>query len=210
MNSNKFIRLNTVFQPPTEIVKMAMSLSHKVGKENEPFFILDNIKFYPHITIYSPEYPALNRNVVSEVVKSIASQFSKLPFKFKEVESHQGFIGINFQNTSQIKEIHEKIVESLNPLRKGHIRSRYKQDDCQTRHSIGQQKNIKLFGYPDILDLYQPHLTIIRLKDENVAKRITKEIKWKSKEFFVSKLGIYTMGEHGTCSKLVSKSSLRT
>ena len=210
MSSNKFIRLNVVFQPPTEMVKAAISLSRKINKDNESFFVLDGIMFYPHITIYSPKYPMLNRDVVSEMVKNIAMQFSKLSFKFKEIKSHQGFIGINFQNTPQIKEIHKKIVESLNPLREEHIRDKYERDDCHVRYSIKQQKNIKLFGYPDVLDLYQPHLAIIRLKDESMAKEIAKEIKWKSKEFFVSKLAIYTMGEHGTCSKLVSKSSLRT
>lgn len=72
-----------------------------------------------------------------------------------------------------------------------------------------QKENIKKYGYPDAMSLYFPHLTIIRLKDELLAKKISKDINWNISEFIVNKLAIYEMGEHGTCRKLVKEFLLK-
>jgi len=55
------------------------------------------------------------------------------------------------------------------------------------------------------MELYQPHLTIIRLKDEKLAEEVAKKINWELKNFFISKLAIYTMSNNGTCVKLVDE-----
>ena len=59
------------------------------------------------------------------------------------------------------------------------------------------------------MNLYFPHLTIIRLKDEPLAKTISEGIIWDIPEFTVEKIAIYKMGEHGTCRELVKEFSLR-
>ena len=59
------------------------------------------------------------------------------------------------------------------------------------------------------MSLYFPHLTVIRLKDELLAKTISKEIRWDTPKFTADKIAIYKMGEHGTCRELVKEISLR-
>ena len=206
---SSFLRLNIAFQPPKNIIEKAVGLSREINKDNEAFFVLDGIQFHPHITIYSPEYPEKNLDKVLEKIAGIARKTEKVNLILKGISSGQGFISVKFDYTPELKEIHEEIVLELNPLRGGHIREKYTADDYKMRLTSEQQENIKEYGYPDSMNLYSPHLTIIRLKDELLAKTISREMKWDISEFTVDKIAIYKMGEHGTCKRLVKEISLR-
>ncbi len=207
MNGNKFIRLNIAFKLPKNVAERAIGLSREISKNNEAFFVLDGIQFYPHITIYSPEYPEKNLDKMLERVAEIANTTEKVNLTLKGISSGQGFISIKFDYTQEVKKIHEGIVLELNSLREGHIREKYT-DDYKMSFTQKQQENIKKYGYPDSMSLYFPHLTIIRLKDESLAKTISEEIKWDVPEFTVEKIAIYKMGEHGTCRELAKEISL--
>jgi 2'-5' RNA ligase len=71
-----------------------------------------------------------------------------------------------------------------------------------------QKKSILEYGYPDAIDLYLPHMTIIRLKDEKIAKDIAKEIKWSNEEFKASSIVCYLMGKDGTCKQIIKEFKL--
>lgn len=208
MNSG-FLRLNTAFEPPKYIVEKAIALGREISKNNETFFALDGIQFHPHITIYSPEYPENNLDRVLEKVAEITSNTGKVNLISKGIISGQGFISVKFDYTPGLKEIHEEIVLKLNPLREGHMREKYTADDYKMRFTLEQQENIKKYGYPASMSLYHPHLTVIRLKDELLAKTISEEIRWDIPEFTVDKIAIYKMGEHGICRELVKEFPLR-
>ena len=209
MNTNKFVRLNTAFKLPEDIAEKAISLSSETSKNNEAFFVLDGIQFHPHITIYSPEYPEKNLDKVLEKVAEIASKTEKVKLTLKGISSYQGSISIKFDYTKEIKKIHEGIISELNSLREGHIREKYTADDYKMKFTKEQQENIKKYGYPYSMGLYFPHLTIIRLKDEQLAKAVLEEIRWDILEFTIEKVAIYEMGEHGTCRELVKKFNLK-
>ena len=209
MNTNKFVRLNITFKLPENIAEKAIGLSREISKNNEAFFVLDNVQFHPHITIYSPEYPEKNLGKALEKVAEIASNTEKVNLTLKGIISGQGFIGVKFNYTQEIKKIHERIVLELNSLREGYIREKYTVDDYKMNFTQEQQENIKKYGYPDSMGLYLPHLTIIRLKDEQLAKAVLEEIRWDILEFTIEKVAIYEMGEHGTCRELVKKFNLK-
>ncbi len=209
MDTDKFVRLNTTFKLPENIAEKAIGLSREISKNNEGFFVLDGVQFHPHITIYSPEYPEKNLDKVLEKVAEIASNIEKVNLILKGISSGRGFISVKFDYTQEIKKIHERIVLELDSLREGHIQEKYTADNYKMNFTQEQQENIKKYGYPGSMDLYFPHLTIIRLKDESLAKTISKETKWDILEFTVEKIAIYKMGEHGTCRELVKKFNLK-
>lgn len=209
MNANKFTRLNITFKLPESVAEKAISLSRKISKNNETIFVLDGIQFHPHITIYSPEYPEKNLDKVLEKVAEIASNTEKVNLVSKGISSDQGFISVEFNYTPELKEIHEESVLKLNSLREGHIREKYTADNYKMRFTLKQQESIKKYGYPDSMSLYFPHLTVIRLKDELLAKNISEQIRWDIPEFTADKIAVYKMGEHGTCRELVKKFNLK-
>ena len=202
-----FIRLNTAFIPPKEISEKAIELSKAISSSAEAYFVLDGINFYPHITIYPPEYPEGSITEVLEAVEKTSGSLNSLKFKFKNIDSGQGYLGVAFEHSEEIQQTHEKIVSALNPLREGRVRDKYV--EYYMEFNSGQLQNIEKYGYPGAMDLYNPHLTITRLKDENKAKEILSTIKWDIPEFTINKIGVYKMGEHGTCRELVKEFNLR-
>lgn len=206
MSLPRFIRLNTAFVPPEEVSERTIELSKTVSASAEAYFVLDGINFYPHITIYPPEYPEENIPKVLETVEKVSRFLGPLKFRFKKVNSGQGYLGVAFEGSSEILQTHEKIVSALNPLREGRIRDKYK--EYRMEFNSEQLQNIEKYGYPGAMDLYNPHLTVARLKDENKSKGILSTIKWDIPEFTVNKIGVYKTGEHGTCRELIREFNL--
>lgn len=204
----KYIRLNTVLKPPEKIEEKIIKLSQKIGQKEAAEFILDGRNFFPHFTLYSPEYPLSQVNEVIKKVESLASRLYPVEMKFIGLKSNQGFITLDFILTPPLKKMHETIVEILNPLRENHHKEKYDAPDYQMKLSEEQKNNIIKYGYADAMSLYQPHLSIIRLKDEKIAGEIIKNIVWPEKEFTIDTLAIYKMGEHGTCVELVAEFKL--
>jgi 2'-5' RNA ligase len=210
VNSNGFLRVNTAFKPPEEVVKRAISLSRKIEKNNKAVFVLDGLQYHPHITIYSPEYPAANLNEILKVVQNVAGSTAKILFVFKEIKSVQGFIVVYFELNPEIKRLHEGVVTELNPLREGHLMKKYQPGaDYQLKFSSKQQESIEKYGYHRAMSLYHPHLTIIRLEDESSAKMVARHLTWAAPQFTVEKLAVYAMGEHGTCRELIQEFPLK-
>lgn len=210
MNKDNFLRVNTAFKPSEEIAKKAIDLSRKISKNNKAVFVLDGVHFHPHITIYSPEYPASNLNKVLKVVQKVAESTAKIPFIFKQIKSVQGFIVVYFEESSEIKHLHEEVVTKLNPLREGHLMKKYQPGaDYHLKFSSKQQENIEKYGYHRAMDLYRPHLTITRLQDASSAKIVACHLNWKVPQFTVEKLAIYVTGDHGTCRELIHEFPLK-
>lgn len=204
----EFVRLNIAFIPPDDVASEVVKLSGDIGKKEESYFCVDNLNFYPHITIYSPEYPAYNLEKVLDAVAELSKKLAPIKFIFKSIKTGQGFVGVEFNYSEEIKNIHESIVEKLNPLREGHIREKYSAS-YQMEFSEEKKKNIQKYGYPNSMSLYHPHMSIARLKDEKDAEKIAGEVTWPIKEFMVDKIGIYRMGNHGTCIELTKEVELR-
>jgi 2'-5' RNA ligase len=201
---NDFVRINIAFKPPTDVAEESAKISREINRKSEAYFVLDNENYFPHITVYSPEYPARNLEKVLAIAEEIAKNFSAPKFVFRGVKAGQGFVTLGFDYSEEIKIIHETLVEKLNPLRENHIREKYT-DSYMMKFSEEKKENINKYGYPNSMAFYKPHMTLARLKDEGLAEKIAGAIDWPAKEFKVEKLGVYEMGNHGTCVKLVKE-----
>lgn len=204
---DEFIRINIAFKPPIEIAEQLAKLSKEISKKEDVYFVIDNQNIYPHITIYSPEYPKHNENKILESIGELAKSFLPVKFLCKEIETSQGYLGIAAEYLDEIRKIHEAIVEKLNPLREGHLREKYL-NAYNMKFSEEKMKNIQKYGYADSMSFYNPHMTITRLKDECVAEKIAKEINIPFSEFVIDEIGAYRMGEDGTCIGLIKEFKL--
>jgi len=204
------LRLNIVLKPPQDIAKKAIDLSHKISKDNEVFFALDGLKFYPHITIYASEFSEINLKNILKAVESISNNTSPIKLKFQGISSSQGFISLKFDSSFFINNLHKEIIKKLNPLSEKSIRNNSQQFlGYLINFTPEQSKNIINYGYPDAIELYSPHLTLSRFKKESLTDKALKDIKWDTPEAMVDKIAIYLMGEHGTCRELVGEFNLR-
>jgi len=84
------------------------------------------------------------------------------------------------------------------------VREKYTQNNSYQMNFTNEQlSNIRKYGYPDAMSLYHPHLTLIRLKDEDIALEISETLKWNFIDIKVKEIAIFRMGEHGTCTEIV-------
>ena len=121
---------------------------------------------------------------------------------FSGVVSGQGFISLEIKNSPDLQRLHESLVAALNPLREDIFRQEFL-DSYHMDFPINKIQQAKQYGYPDALDLFEPHLTLSRLQSPEVAKGIAADIELVEKAFTATRFGIYEMGEHGTCRRLI-------
>ncbi len=163
---------------------------------------------HPHVTLYSPEYPAKNQEKVIDAVKEVSKNVPCFLASPLTLESHEGYIGIELKLSDEIRRFHETLVRKLNPLREGHIREQWKLELEGNRFSGEEKENVKKYGSPTVLTLYRPHLTILRLKDEDATLREIANLRLEMNPFPIDTIGVYTMGDHGTCRELVQEFAL--
>jgi len=201
-------KINIAFRAPEDFESKVIKLSQEIGNKNNSYFILDGINYYPHITIYSSIFSESNLSNILEKIEIFVKKLDDVSFKFKGVGVGQGYIGFNFINSNKIKKIHQGIVELLNPLRKN-----ISEDDLKDYNLVfnkKQKKSISEYGYPDAMNLYVPHMTITRLKDEKTIKNITREIKWNVGSFKVGRIACCLMGDNGVCKQIIKEFELHS
>lgn len=206
--TNNCQRINIAVKLPRDIFGEVIELSNEISKDNDAYFALDGSNFIPHITLYSPEYPSENIDKVLNTASQIIKNTLAFTARFTEIRSHFGYIDIALGKTEEWIDLHERIVNELNPLRDGHLREKYLDSEELKQYTNQQQEYIKKYGYPEVLNSFTPHLTVGRLRDEVLAKEVARSLDFPFKDFQVTHLAAFTMGDHGTCNGLIKEWSL--
>ena len=199
------VRLNVVLQLPPEIVEYALSLSKNLSKRSECYFVLGSSGPYPHITLYMGVYPERSVSAVLDVVRATAVESAPVACAAIGVDSLWGFVGIKLLLTAELRALHTRLLQCLNPLRKGNIFPKYLEPEYQCRFISARRESVQKYGYPCALECFSPHISLTRFKDETLAAEVSRNLKCELKPFTVNALAVYEMGEHGTCTKLVQK-----
>ncbi len=208
MQNNDYIRLNVALYPSEEIRDKAIAISKEIANSQDVHFQLDGISIIPHVTLYSPEYPSKNLDKILSVIKDISEKTQSLHVKPLRIDQCDGYIGVELEPSDQIINLHNKIVDSLNPLREDHYRDSY-MTLVESNLQDERTQNIRDFGHPTVKGRYRPHLTLIRLKDEQEAEEVRSKIEWPMEPFQIDTLGVFKMGSHGTCTELIKKFQLQ-
>jgi len=193
--------LNAVILPDETVNKEAIKLSQKFIKKFDTYFVLDGNRFYPHITLYQTGFPHKNYGIVVEAIRQIASEAKSFEVAMNGFSlSATTFISWNCVITKELRTLHEKIIVALNPLR-GPPPSFYK--------GLGftelQIKSIENYGYPAAINLYSPHITITRIKDENQAESVKRELRQHKMSFEIDAIYLGRLGDHGTVTEILEE-----
>lgn len=200
-------RLNIVFMLPKEIADYATGLCRKVMEDHEVSFSLDAVNNFPHITIYQLVIPDKNRAKLIEVLGLTVAKISPQKLEFIGFQEHFGFLGASFKPSEDIKAAQREIVETVTTLREG--KNVLEVDDPRTEGWPESHKKIVAeYGFDNLFDFYNPHITITRLPDFAKAKQLTEELTWPFSEFESNSIGLYSLGEFGTCNKLIREFKL--
>jgi hypothetical protein len=210
MSKSEYIRLNIALISPININQQAIKISRDIGSRFATSFILDNEIYHPHLTVYSPEFPSKNVDKIFAAIQFVIEKHQPLTCQPIKINSHYGFIDVEIELSKQIRDFHEEIVKTLNPLRENYLKDKYSQLD-NNNHSYSPElvKNIKEYGHPRVLKTYRPHLTLTHLPDEQQALKVAKSLDWDMYPFIIGQVGVFTMGTLGTCRELLKKFGLK-
>jgi hypothetical protein len=109
------------------------------------------------------------------------------------------YLDIEYIKSDELVTLQEQIIETLNPIRDG-LRERDKE---RVVDAVGETRsNLMKYGYRSVGNMFSPHLTFTRFKDNQ--KNILEAL--PAKESFDGTyplIGIFEMGDNGTCIKKV-------
>ena len=201
-------RLNIAIMPNKEIFEYAIQVSSEFSKRARTLFTLDGKNFFPHITIYSPEFPEKNVLKVIKEVSTIITSKKRFLSEFTFPDKELGYWAINVRRNAKLHELHREILHKINYLRDGVLREKYSNAKYFDSLSEEKRSNILEFGYPNVLDQWVPHLTVTRFEDEEKVNWATKNYEWGKDSLSVESVGVFEMGKNGTCVKLLEKFDL--
>lgn len=205
----KYIKLGLYFQVPPKVFNEAISISKQLGSKYKTKAILDGKNFYPHITIYSPEYPVKNLQKILKSIKKTVKEFNTIKMVFSGVQSKDEYVGIYFNLSSEIENLYKRMLVILNSLRDGHIMDKYSSPDHKKKYNSKELENIKTYGYPYIIDSdFRPHLSLIRLENKKDANKVKNEVKWDIEKFYINKLVLYRVSKNGSPVELIKEFNL--
>lgn len=200
-------RINTILLLPSDLNKEIVALSKRISQQTKAYFVLDDINYFPHITLYSPEYPDSSLGRIFLTTEEIARQIKPFEIIPKRFNTQDGYIDIELDLSAPFNELHRAVVNKLNPLRENHVRQKYQSPLSQSLDSL-QIKNIKQFGEPNINDAYRAHITIIRIIDSVKANKMLKTMIMPFRSINISSIANCEMGENGTCTRILKEYAL--
>ncbi len=198
------ISCNIAIYPPAAIRLRAIRFSLKL-KAQKGLFVLDDKKFFPHITLYMTEFPKKNLAAVKVAVQDIARSTKPFPLSATEYHQQRGFIDVRFRKTRALADLHARLIQELNPLREGLLRPR---DAARfSQFPKWAQRNLRRYGYDYVFDRFPPHLTFSKLGEPQA--RITVLPSKSDFTFRPSEMALFRSAEHGTCRQMLARFSLK-
>lgn len=194
--------------PSTEASKYSINLCKKIELETSVNFSLDGVNNFSHITIFQLVIPKENLDKVIEVLESTVKEIPVQEMRFTNFGCHFGFVEADFELTEELKDAQLKIVNSVNDLREGEsvIKVWNRNTDHYSKEALYNASN---YGFDNLFEIYNPHLSITCLSDFEKAKDYTQKLAWPFKEFTSETVGLYLLGEYGTCTTLIREFNLK-
>lgn len=196
--------LNIVLFPDKIVSNKSKLYSARISSKFDAEFILDRAHL-PHITLYQGLYP--DRNIAD-----LISALTKLPAWNKDFEivmdgfsvSHDTFLFWNALRSKKLHDLHESVVNAANGFREGNIApNTIKMMEGLT---VAEQEMVKKTGSILNFEMFNPHITISRLKNASDSQQALEYLggsEWAT--FKPESIHIAKLGDHGTVSESIEE-----
>ncbi|HUB93347.1 MAG TPA: DUF1045 domain-containing protein [Verrucomicrobiae bacterium] len=189
--------------PTARVTERAVSTSEKL-REQAVRFTLHPTGPFPHLSLYMV---SLSDRVIASVVERlsrIAQETPKLVLTATEYSQGRGYLSVAYGRLVTLDALQMTVITAVNPLRDGLMSD----DAVRLQVSTGiQRENLERYGYVDVGSLFRPHVTLTRFELETVhAVSELPDLKQFTGVF--SELGLFELGDSGTCVRKVSSMAL--
>jgi len=191
-----------VILPGENVRDIAYIESQKLETQST-LFTLEEGTFYPHVSLYMLQLKVIDvskaMNVISQIAKT-HNQFDLLAEKYHQIA---GYIDIEYTKTDLLIKLQSDVITALNPIRDG-LRLN---DQKRILTSTGVElTNLQEYGYRAIGQLFEPHLTLTRFENLEPIDTSTMIVPANYNGLYTH-IGMFEMGENGTCIKPVGSFS---
>ena len=191
---------NLVLLPEPALAERAMQLSQRLAHHGT-YFTLKHGEYFPHLSLYMTQLKIDDLPRVSALLEEIAAQNQRLTLSASDYNQSFGFIDVAYARTTALDSLQASVIETINPIRDG-MRQRDKAR-LQTAKGLTLH-NLQTYGYSYVGELFRPHITITRLtRDGEISTEGLPLVASFSGAF--PKLGLFEMGDHGTCVRKIAE-----
>lgn len=198
------IPCDIVLLPNEQLAEKAIAASQTLERY-DTLFTLKIGAYYPHASLYMfqlavKDVPRLE-HLLTEVVGS---------HKVCDLEAVRyslgtgfavGYVDPEYVVTDELRRLQETVIAAINPVRAGMRES----DIAKMRDATGVKlENLQAYGYPSVGELFRPHMTLTRLKENQPeALDILPDATTFSGQF--DRIGFFEMGTNGTCVRKIAE-----
>ncbi len=167
-------------------------------------FTLDGANFYPHISLFMLRIKPEDLAKAAELLSEITQTTDVVNLQASRFDQNKGYIDVEYHCTEQLHNLQQQAVAALAPIRDG-LREG---EGASLLESTGVAlENLQKYGYKYVGELFRPHVTFTRFDTEQSGvKTLLQEVPTFDGSFV--KIGLFEMGENGTCIKKIKEFSL--
>lgn len=194
---------DVVILPNNELAEKAMAASQRLAPLGS-LFTLEIGKYFPHASLFMLQLKEDDIEIVKSLLAEIASKTDKLNLKASNFDQAHAFIDVEYARNEQIDALHQQVIAALNTVRDG---MREKDKARMLGATDLALENFQNYGYKNVGELFRPHITFTRFNEEQpTAESLLPKISIFDGSF--TKLGLFEMGNNGTCVRKIAEFDL--
>jgi len=199
--------VNVIIVPDNSTLQKVRALGKILGENYESYYTIADITFIPHATIYQAQYPVRNLEKVKDELTKITESFKPFDVSLGPYQNFHGYIWWNISENEGLNRLHKQIVDRLNPLREGLLLPHFTSVGYKTGEKFTEKEAeiVRKYGSPVVDYLFQPHITLARLKKDIEESDLYRTLGKAESSFYVSEILIGEMGDHGTLIKILER-----
>lgn len=198
------------FVPDPYCTRIATT-SRLLGEKWGSWFVLNERRFPPHVTMWIAYVPSRNIRLIKEAAAAVLR--SVQPFGVDVCDAKMessGYVSLEVELTESLRTIHSLLLERLNPLREGYLAEKYVQR--MDSFSSEQQRSLRLYGTRAAGELFRPHVTVGAIGAEVVVvarEQLTERLRDLAQTSFTAReITLFRQGEEGKSIEVLGRYAL--
>ncbi len=190
--------MDIVLLPPKALSLKIGRLVLLLGRKFPLAFAVDDRKLLPHISLL---HLKVNRKQLKKVIKEVkllSEKHQKMTLRFGSGYAGSRFFCVEIQKTPRLYSLHQGAVKSISRFRSGITRLPEKAKN-QTQKDYFQK-----YGVANILNFFNPHITLGMLKSKNHQDAVLKTLAAQSlPKFTASRLAVAKVNNYHQVTKVI-------
>ncbi len=196
------VDLGVALMPDDKVKELTIRLHKTLGQTHRTSYTF-GVQCHPHLSLYQSTFA--DYQTLEQAMQQLTDRrVREATIKLKNVTMFpSGYVTLQCDNSNGLQRLHRDVLSYASRVRLTDVPTIWERNNVSFPPE--KRANIETYGYPDALDLYDPHFTIGRVTDEDADRiRIVSELTELAKPFLEysfspEELVVYELGVDGAC-----------